>query len=262
MRLSDLDRIVTFLRRLDEGASTSVERLPFGLAFFNAELPRVYDRNFVLVTDADAAFDARSLVRAVEELQGGAGLIHRKVVFESEAVGRRLGSRLGRGWEHRRLSIMVYRRDPHGDRSPGGPPGVSEVDRQALLPALETMIRMEPWERGQTDDEVIRQLSASDAVLERVVSQRCFARLVKGEVVSSCRVYSNGSIAQVEDVATVPGHRQRGYGEAVVRRAVTEAVAGHDLVFLTAVDGRWVKRWYERLGFEQVGLRYEATRSA
>jgi predicted GNAT family acetyltransferase len=121
---------------------------------------------------------------------------------------------------------------------------------------------MEPVEREQTDDEVIRQLSASDAVLEHVVSQRCFARLVKGEVVSSCRLYSDGEIAQVEDVATVPGHRQRGYGEAVVRRAVAEATADHDLVFLTAVDGRWVKRWYERMGFEQIGLRYEATRSA
>jgi GNAT superfamily N-acetyltransferase len=260
--VNELDRILAFLRHVDEGASTAVERLPFGLALFHAELPRVYDRNFVLVTDADAGLDAQSLARAVEEIQGGAGLVHRKVVFESEAVGARLASRLGRGWEYRRLSIMTYREDPRGGRTRGTPAAVSEVDRQALLPALETMIRMEPVEREQTDDEVIRQLSASDAALEHVVSQRCFARLVKGEVVSSCRVYSDGSIAQVEDVATVPGHRQRGYGEAVVRRAVAEAVAGHDLVFLTAVDGRWVKRWYERLGFAQVGLRYEATRSA
>jgi hypothetical protein len=43
---------------------------------------------------------------------------------------------------------------------------------------------------------------------------------------------------------------------------VSEAVAGHELVFLTAVAGRWVERWYERLGFEQIGLRYEATRPA
>ena len=260
--LTELDRILSFLRRVDEGASTSVEPMPFGLALFHAELPRVYDRNFVLVTDADGGLDVRSLVRAVEELQGGAGLVHRKVVFESEAVGARLASRLGKGWEHRRLSIMAYRGDPPGRRARGRPAAVSEVDRQALLPALETMIRMEPVEGEQTDDEVIRQLSASDAVLEHVVAQRCFARLVKGEVVSSCRLYSDGSIAQVEDVATLPGHRQRGYGEAVVRRAASEAVAAHDLVFLTAVDGRWVKRWYERLGFEQVGLRYEATRSA
>jgi len=81
-------------------------------------------------------------------------------------------------------------------------------------------------------------------------------------VVSSCRLYSDGSIAQIEDVATVPGHRQRGYAQAVMVKATSEAAVAHELVFLTAVDGRWVKRWYERLGFEQVGLRYEATRSA
>jgi predicted GNAT family acetyltransferase len=98
--------------------------------------------------------------------------------------------------------------------------------------------------------------------LERVVTQRCFARLVDGRVVSSCRLYSDGSIAQIEDVSTLPDHRQRGYAAAVVAKATGEAAAAHDLVFLTAVDGRWVKSWYERLGFEQIGLRYEATRSA
>jgi predicted GNAT family acetyltransferase len=155
----------------------------------------------------------------------------------------------------------VYRRDADPDAS-HRPPAASEVDREALLPALETMIRMEPSEAGDTDEDVIRQLSRSDTALERVVAQRCFARLVEGKVVSSCRLYSDGTIAQVEDVATVPEHRQRGYADAVVTRALTEAVADHELVFLTAVDGRWVKRWYERLGFEQIGLRYEATRSA
>jgi ribosomal protein S18 acetylase RimI-like enzyme len=260
-RMSELDRIVGFLRRVDEGASTSVERLPFGLAFFHAELPRVYDRNFVLVTDADVSLGTNALIRAVDEVQGDAGLLHRKVVFEREETGERLAGALGRGWEHRRLSVMAYRAKPDGTAAQD-PPEVSEVDREALLPALETMIKMEPADAEDANEEVIRQLSSSDAALERVVAQRCFARLVDGQVVSSCRLYSDGTIAQVEDVATVPGHRQRGHADAVVARAVNEATAGHELVFLTAVDGRWVKCWYERLGFEQIGLRYEATRSA
>jgi ribosomal protein S18 acetylase RimI-like enzyme len=253
--VSELERILGFLRRADEGASTAVEPFRFGVAFFNARIPRVYDRNFLLVTaDADA-LDVRSLTDAADALQGGAGLAHRKVVFEDEQAGERIAGALGRtGWEHRRLAIMVYR----GGLDPSASAAASEVDRLALLPALEALIRSEPW--GE-DEDVIRQLSSADAALERAVSQRCFARLVDGEVVSSCRLYSDGSIAQIEDVATVPGHRQRGYADTVVTRAVTEAVAGHDLVFLTAVDGRWVKRWYERLGFEQLGLRYEATRT-
>jgi predicted GNAT family acetyltransferase len=166
----------------------------------------------------------------------------------------------GKGWEYRRLSIMTLR--PGQFRNESRAAEASEVDRLALLPALETMIRTEPWEAGDTDEDVVRQLSAADEALERAVAQRCFARLVDGRVVSSCRRYSNGATAQIEDVATLPAHRQRGYADAVMAKATSEASTGHDLVFLTAVDGRWVKRWYERLGFEQIGLRYEATRSA
>jgi ribosomal protein S18 acetylase RimI-like enzyme len=259
--VTDLDKINDFLRRVDGGASTSVEQLPFGLAFFNDSLPRVYDRNFVLVTDAASSLDARSLARAVDDLQAAAGLIHRKVVFEDEQAGRRLAAALGKGWEHRRLSVMAYRGDGNPDRSHDRS-AASEVDREALLPALETMIRLEPYEDGNAQEDVVRQLSAADEAIARAVAQRCFARLVDGRVVSSCRLYSDGTVAQIEDVATLPSHRQRGYSDAVVGRAVTEAAGGHEVVFLTAVDGRWVKRWYERLGFEQIGLRYEATRSS
>ena len=255
---SELEQVSAFLRKVDEGASTTVRPFAHGIAFLNDSLPRVYDRNFVLVTDPDAG--PAELTRDADRLLGGAGLAHRKVVFEDEAAGRRaMGTLGGTGWEYRRLAVMAYR----GDGAGAAPArDASEVDRHALLPALETMIRMEPWGSTETDDEVVRQLSAADAAIERAVRQRCFARLVEGRVVSSCRLYSDGAVAQIEDVATVPGHRQRGYAEAVMAKATSEAAPTHDLVFLTAVDGRWVKRWYERLGFEQIALRYEATRSA
>jgi ribosomal protein S18 acetylase RimI-like enzyme len=257
---TDLERMTAFLRRVDEGASTSVEPFEHGTAYLNDRLPRVYDRNFVLVTDPDVT--PAELTRSADRLLGGAGLAHRKVVFEDEAPGRRATGALGGGgWEYRRLAVMAYRGDGEA-KAPAAAAGACEVDRLALLPALESMIRMEPWGSVEADDEVVRQLSAADTAIERAVRQRCFARLVDGQVVSSCRLYSDGSIAQIEDVATVPGHRQRGHAEAVMARATREAAAAHELVFLTAVDGRWVKRWYERLGFEQVGLRYEATRSA
>jgi ribosomal protein S18 acetylase RimI-like enzyme len=256
--VDDLERILAFMRALDEGASTSTERFDLGIGYFHHELPRVYDRNFLLVTEADV--DAKELVRAADRLQGGAGLAHRKVVFENEQGAERVAILLSdAGWEYRRLAIMAHPRGAGDASYAERGRDASEVDRVALLPALETMIKTEPW---GADPEVVRQLSAADAALEGAIEQRCFARLVDGAVVSSCRLYSAGTTAQIEDVATVPEHRQRGYAEAVVTRATSEALARHDLVFLTAVDGRWVKRWYERLGFRQIGLRYEATRSA
>jgi ribosomal protein S18 acetylase RimI-like enzyme len=256
--VDELERILAFLRAVDEGASTSTKRFEFGVGYFHADLPRVYDRNFLLVTEPDV--DAKALVRDADRLQGGAGLSHRKVVFETEQGAERVASLLGdAGWEQRRLVIMAHSRGAGDDSYSKRGKQASEVDRRALLPALETIIETEPW---GTDPEVVRQLSGADAAIERAIEQRCFARLVGGAVVSSCRLYSDGTTAQIEDVATVPGHRQRGYAGAVVARAASEALAKHDLVFLTAVDGRWVKCWYERLGFRQIGLRHEATRSA
>lgn len=250
--MTELERIKRFLRQVDEGASTSVRPFAAGVGFFNVDLPHVYDRNFLLVTRET---DTEAVRAAAEELQGGAGLAHRKVVFENEPSGERIAPALGEGgWEHRRLAVMAYRGDPDEEAARHA----SEVDRLTLQPALEALIRSEPW---GGDEEVVRQLSVADAAIERAVEQRCFARLVDGKVVSSCRLYSDGRVAQIEDVATLPGHRQRGYARAAVARASSAARAGHALVFLTAVDGRWVKRWYERLGFEQIGLRYEATRS-
>jgi predicted GNAT family acetyltransferase len=72
-------------------------------------------------------------------------------------------------------------------------------------------------------------------------------------VVSSCRLFSDGATAQIEDVATLPAYRKRGYSRAVVSRAIGAAVESHDLTFLLAADNDWPRRWYERLGFEDAG---------
>jgi ribosomal protein S18 acetylase RimI-like enzyme len=253
--VTELERINDFLRRTDAGASTAVRPFPLGLAYFHEDLPRVYDRNFLLVTKEaanEAQADVLSVAAAADDLQGGAGLAHRKVVFEHEPTGARVAPALG--WEHRGLAVMVHR----GEADPAAGAQASEVDREALVPALEALVRSEPW---GDDEDVVRQLAAADTALDGPIHQRCFARLVEGRVVSSCRLYSDGRIAQIEDVATVPGHRQHGYAREAVGKALSVAHADHELVFLTAVDGRWVKRWYERLGFEQVSVRYDATRS-
>jgi predicted GNAT family acetyltransferase len=78
--------------------------------------------------------------------------------------------------------------------------------------------------------------------------------LVDGAVVSSCRLFSDGATAQIEDVSTLPEFRKRGYSRAVVSKAIGAALESHDLVFLLAADDDWPRRWYERLGFEDAGL--------
>jgi predicted GNAT family acetyltransferase len=58
----------------------------------------------------------------------------------------------------------------------------------------------------------------------------------------------------VEEVGTLPSHRNRGYARAVVLAAVAASVAaGHDLTFIGAYADDWPRRLYARLGFEEIG---------
>jgi ribosomal protein S18 acetylase RimI-like enzyme len=248
-RDSDFARISRFLRDADAGASTLVQRFAFGTAYFNDRLPMVWDRNFLLVESGSEPAEAAPLEAAAELQQGGAGLRHRKIVFEREETAARLAPALrASGWEARRLLVNVHR---------GAPPvggEASEVDRATLEPAAAELIRAEPY---GSEAVAMRQLLKADEALAVAVDQRCFAKLVDGKVVSYCRLYSNGDVAQVEDVATLPRSRAQGFARAVVSRAVAEAARSSELTFIVVVDGRWVARWYARLGFEEVGARYE-----
>jgi ribosomal protein S18 acetylase RimI-like enzyme len=255
-RAHALRRVHDFLRRADAGASTSARRFAFGTAYFHDGLPHVWDRNFLLVESGCEPADALAFESVADGLQGGADLLHRKVVFEDEAVGARLAPVLvSRGWTEQRLSILMHGRAPPEESHAAE---AAEVDRKSLEAAVEKLLRREPY---GDDDEIVHELVQADLALAGAVDQRCFAKLVDGEVVSLCRLYSDGELAQIEDVATLPERRGRGHARAVVSRAVVEGLRAHDLTFILAVDGRWVKRWYERLGFEELGLRYELTRS-
>ena len=71
---------------------------------------------------------------------------------------------------------------------------------------------------------------------------------------SVCTLYSDGAIAQVEDVATPRGAPRAGTGRAVVQAAVAAArLAGHEVVFVVADDADWPKHMYRRIGFEPIG---------
>jgi GNAT superfamily N-acetyltransferase len=60
---------------------------------------------------------------------------------------------------------------------------------------------------------------------------------------------------------TDPAARGRGYATALVVSAIARARAvGCDVVLLVADADDWPRTWYERLGFVDVGGRWEASR--
>jgi ribosomal protein S18 acetylase RimI-like enzyme len=243
--VTDFDRAFDFMIRADMAGSW-VEPFRFGTAILTPELPLRQDSNYLLVEMVPHDTSAAELVEEAERLQGAAGLEHRLLVFRDAALGERFAPALvSIGWRRDRHVLMAQRRRPEHAVDTRI---VSEVTEATLREARGRLIRSYPW----GTPEVARQLL--EAKLRIPVDARFFAVLADGAVASYGDLYLGGEIAQVEDVATIPEERGRGYASAVVLRAVEEARAvGADLVFLVADAEDWPKELYRRLGFDEIG---------
>jgi ribosomal protein S18 acetylase RimI-like enzyme len=86
-------------------------------------------------------------------------------------------------------------------------------------------------------------------VWERFVS---YVGYVDGDPVTTAAVVAGGGGVGVYNVATLPGHRQRGYGEAVMRHALAEARRGSGVQRVILQSTPAGLRLYERMGFRAV----------
>lgn len=246
---SELERAVSFEEAIRERCAERVVPFRFGRAFFNDTLPHVWDLN-VLRVDEPAGATVEALAAEAERLHGEAGHHHRRLAVDDERAGEALAEAFrSLRWRVDRFLVMGWRGP--GDRVVQAPAPVTEVDAAALRPLREAIVGAEPW---ASSEEVTRMVVDSAQLAARAGSARHFAVHVEGQVACAADLYSDGRTAQVEDVATLPEHRGRGYATAVVLRAVEEAVAtGHDFVFLVADADDWPKELYARLGFAPLG---------
>ena len=89
----------------------------------------------------------------------------------------------------------------------------------------------------------------SDRVWDRF---RAYVGYVDGQPVSTTAIVMSGEVLGVYNVATLPEHRRQGYGEAVMRSAVSDARrdCGVERVILQSTTAGY--RLYERMGFRTV----------
>jgi ribosomal protein S18 acetylase RimI-like enzyme len=243
--VTDFDRALDFMTRADMSGSR-VEPFLFGSAVFTPELPLRHDSNYLLVDTVPADVSAAELVEKAELVQGAAGLEHRLLFFRDAELGERFAPDLvNLGWRCDRHVIMAQRREPERALDTRI---VSEVSEADLREARGRQILSYPWGTR----EVARQLL--EAKRRIPVEARFFAVITDGAVASYGDLYLDGKVAQVDDVATLPEQRGRGYASAVVLRAVGEArERGAELVFLVADAENWPKELYRRLGFDEIG---------
>jgi GNAT superfamily N-acetyltransferase len=206
-----------------------------------------------LHVDGDA--DPGTLVAALDDLYGE--FLHRRAFVERFDTGERLAPALrARRWLVERDVYMALRRPR--DREPA--PGLArEVDADTLSAVEAATTRDEPYGH---DEDVVRQLTAQRGQLAAAVPvSRFFVGACDGVDAAVTTLYSDGVVAQVEDVATLRAYRRRGLARATVSLAIDAALEmGHELIFIVADDDDWPKDLYGRLGFDPIGHAWAFTR--
>jgi GNAT superfamily N-acetyltransferase len=247
----DLARILRFLRRTEEAVCDRVAPTTHGAAMLTPSLPLVWQLNAIHVDDPDARPEA--LAREAEQVQHA--FAHRKLVVHDEALGARLAPRLeAMGWNVFRLLVMVQRRPPAREM-PAGAGG--EIARAKGAAALAAFRREQPfgWQ-----EEAVRQLEAMDERYGRALEAHDFAS-PPDDPACACRLYSDGELAQVDEVGTVEARRGRGHATAAVLAATGYArAAGRSPIFLLTDANDWPQLLYAKLGFDAIGAVHEFLR--
>ena len=233
----ELARSYGFMARGDLSGTRVVES-PCGRAVYTDELPRRLDGNYLWADRGNA-----------EELVAEAARLERRLIFVPDPE---LGDALApwfkeQGWRIDRHVVMAQLREPEREADLSLVREVSEPD---LREARKQVLAGEPW----ASPKVLEQIFAAKALIGKRVTTRFFAVELDGEVVSYTDLYLDDADAQVEDVGTLPEHRNEGHASAVVLGAIAEARrAGAGFVFLVADANDWPKVLYGRLGFDEVG---------
>jgi GNAT superfamily N-acetyltransferase len=224
-----------------------IEPIDGGWVSRASSLPLVWVANQVRVSRPIEYAEALALA---EEHQRG--LPYRQLTVDHEASGRRLERAFrADGWEVGREVIMALTRTPDREVDPGAVIDAPEEDALALV---RRWLAEDP-DLDETEDG-LDQVREFNRLTWRARDARRLGMLDRdGSLAAVTMLYSDGDVAQVEDVYTVPEARGRGFARALVTHAVSLALAaGHELVFIVADDEDWPKQLYGKIGFDAVGF--------
>ena len=242
-----LGRAQAFARAVTEGACERAEPHPWGVALHDSRRPRAWVLNALHVTrPLGPEVDAAAVAGELDRLYAGLG--HRRAIVDDDATGHRLAEGL-RGLGYECSAELVMALSGPGDRD------ATEADAgECSGEELRSVERAFMVAEGRPPDLIGELLAMRAALWAARPGTRWFVARADGRPGASATLYSDGAVAQVEDVGTLPQLRGRGLGRAVVSAAADAAVAaGHELVFLIADAGDWPRELYTKLGFREIG---------
>jgi GNAT superfamily N-acetyltransferase len=251
---SEIERATAFEQRFAKAQATDVIDLVWGYAVLQREFPLSHYHNRIVVTSAAPAAD---VLAAADEVLGGAGLRHRYVSVDDDALGQRVASSfVAARYEHEPIATMIYR----GAEVMSPEFEVREVSLEELRPAI-----IRQWRVALADapDDEIAQLADRTALYSLGAELTLPAVHDGHDIAAHAELYVDRTacVAQFENLVTHEGFGGRGYGTALVRDALRRArEAGCDLAFLTADRNDWPVEWYRRLGFVDAGQTHQFSR--
>jgi ribosomal protein S18 acetylase RimI-like enzyme len=229
------------MRRLEhqvhEAGALRQQEFVGGVAYYNDELPLVWDVNFVRLDRPTV-----DLVGTVERLQADQG--HYKVLIEDPDVLEVHSSELiGRGFGRRDLVALA--RDPGGRLDSD----VRELPYDQVK-SFRFEVHMEQLTPPRED--VAEQVGRVHDRTHKVTGERWLVIYADDEPAGHLIVYSRDGLAQIEDVGVLKRFRGRGLAHRLIEHALETVAADHDTVFITAETNDWPHDFYRRLGFEHV----------
>jgi GNAT superfamily N-acetyltransferase len=239
----DLERALAFMRAGMAATADTIRSIDGGVVASTPSLPAVWAVNQLRV---DQALTFAELVDLADEHLSGSD--YRQIAVEHQQAGPGLEEAFRAAcWKVERDVLMILS---------GGaerPADTSVVDDAGEDEMLEVMRRW--YEADGPAPSEIEQLVAYCRREARTLGDRLLGvRSGDGRLVAITKLRSDGAVAQVEDVYTVPEARGRGFARALIGRAVELARdGGHELVFIVADDADWPKLLYGRLGFQSAG---------
>jgi ribosomal protein S18 acetylase RimI-like enzyme len=118
----------------------------------------------------------------------------------------------------------------------------TEADRRAFCGIGSVCFRVPPGWFEEIFDYRMRERTDFEA----------FVAYVGGEPVATAATVISGGVVGVYNIAVLPAHQQRGYGEAIMRHAIVLARERSGLERIILQSTRQALRMYEQLGFSAV----------
>jgi hypothetical protein len=224
----------------------TVSPIEGGWLILQPSLPVVWSVNQVRVARPIDYAEAVALVD--EHLED---LPYRQLAIEDQASGETLEQSFrADGWRVDRNVTMALAREP--DRALDIGRVIEPGEEEAL--ALMRRWSVEDPELKLSGDPLRQVVEFSRLSWRAREALRLGVAGGNGALAAITALFSDGRVAQVEDVYTIPEERRRGHARAAITRAASLAVdAGHELTFIVADDEGWPKQLYAEIGFEPVG---------